>query len=187
MFFALSFHRLGAAGVGKTCLIQQCVSGRFMVDYDPTIEGSFRTSKFTLDEAPCVLDIFDSVEPGNPDSMRDMSIEVGQGFILMYSITSRASLDEIGTYWDLVCRIKQKSKIAVCLVGAKCDLEVDRQVSVQEGQDYAKNFGAAFFETSAKTRLNIEAPFYELVREIKREGGWSPDAASSHGARCSIM
>lgn len=55
------------------------------------------------------------------------------------------------------------------LIGNKCDLEADRQVSTAEGQELARNFGCPFFESSAKTRVNVEESFYELVREIRKE------------------
>ena len=41
------------------------------------------------------------------------------------------------------------------------------QVAVVEGRDLAKNFGVPFMETSAKTRVNVEESFHELVREIR--------------------
>ena len=35
-----------------------------------------------------------------------------------------------------------------------------------EGRDLAKNFGVPFFESSAKSRINVEEAFYELVRSF---------------------
>lgn len=55
------------------------------------------------------------------------------------------------------------------LVGNKCDLASERKISTTEGQDLAKSFGIPFFETSAKTRVNVEEVFYSLVREIRKE------------------
>jgi len=54
------------------------------------------------------------------------------------------------------------------ICGNKVDLESDRQVAVVEGRDLAKNFGVPFMETSAKTRVNVEESFHELVREIRK-------------------
>ena len=54
------------------------------------------------------------------------------------------------------------------LVGNKCDLESDRQVSSQEGKDLAKTFGCPFVETSAKQRVRVDDTFYDVVREIRR-------------------
>lgn len=52
-------------------------------------------------------------------------------------------------------------------MGNKCDLEDQREVSPEEGQELAKKFKAPFYETSAKTRVNVEAAFMQCVREIR--------------------
>jgi hypothetical protein len=46
----------------------------------------------------------------------------------------------------------------------QCDLVDNREVSNVEGRDLAKSFGVPFFESSAKSRINVEEAFYELVR-----------------------
>jgi len=53
-------------------------------------------------------------------------------------------------------------------VGNKCDLDHEREVSVEEGQNLARQFGCKFIETSAKSRKNVEQAFYDIVREIRR-------------------
>jgi GTPase KRas len=50
------------------------------------------------------------------------------------------------------------------VIGNKCDLEVERRVSFEEGLKYAQSEGS-FFETSAKTRINIENTFKEIIRK----------------------
>jgi len=61
--------------------------------------------------------------------------------------------------------------VPMVLSGNKCDLESERQVTTAEGQDLAKSFACPFFETSAKSRINVEEAFYDLVREIRKENG----------------
>lgn len=78
------------------------------------------------------------------------------------------------------------------LCGNKCDLEADRQVTTGEGQELAKSFGCPFFESSAKTRINVEESFYELVREIRKElQGESKDGKKKKGKKakpnCSLL
>jgi hypothetical protein len=46
----------------------------------------------------------------------------------------------------------------------QCDLVDNREVSNVEGRDLAKSFEVPFFESSAKSRINVEEAFYELVR-----------------------
>lgn len=41
------------------------------------------------------------------------------------------------------------------IVGNKADIEDERAVTRSEGQEFANKYGASFFETSAKTRLNV--------------------------------
>lgn len=45
--------------------------------------------------------------------------------------------------------------MAIILVGNKCDLE-RREVSAEEGAQFARQNGLIFLETSAKTAKNVE-------------------------------
>ena len=50
-----------------------------------------------------------------------------------------------------------------------CLIKFYRSMTVfPEGRDLAKNFGCKFIETSAKTLINVDKAFNELVREIRR-------------------
>ena len=70
--------------------------------------------------------------------MRDQYMRTGQGFMLVYAITSRSSFDEIASFREQILRVKDKDKVPMTLIGNKCDLETERQVTTSEGQDLAK-------------------------------------------------
>jgi GTPase KRas protein len=53
----------------------------------------------------------------------------GEGFLLVYSVTSRTSFDEILTFHQQILRVKDQDAVPVILVANKCDLEYERQVS----------------------------------------------------------
>ena len=63
-----------------------------------------------------------------------------------------------------VVAARGKVQIAYVLVGNKCDLSSDRQVSTEEGANRAKSFGCPLFETSAKTPTNVEEAFMCLFQ-----------------------
>lgn len=63
--------------------------------------------------------------------MREQYMRTGEGFLLVYSITSRQSFEEIMTFQQQILRVKDKDYFPIIVVGNKCDLDADRQVSKQ--------------------------------------------------------
>jgi len=81
------------------------------------------------------------------------------------------------------------------LVGNKCDLVDSRVVAASEGADLARSFGCKFLESSAKSRVNVEECFFELVREIRKSLGTDIEKKPSRkngkdgkkGSKCSLF
>merc|ERR1711974_128 len=168
---------VGAGGVGKSALTVQLVQGRFLEEYDPTIEDSYR-KQVTIDDQHCILNILDTAGQEEYSAMKDQYMRRGDGFLCVYSITSKASFGEIDEYVDSIRRIKDTDNVPVMIVGNKADLEDDREVPKSEGDAKARSYGAStFLETSAKTKTNVEESFYQLVREIRKKApGGSGDS-----------
>eukprot|EP01105_Mastigella_eilhardi_P007411 TRINITY_DN1886_c0_g1_i5.p1 TRINITY_DN1886_c0_g1~~TRINITY_DN1886_c0_g1_i5.p1 ORF type:complete len:203 (-),score=75.66 TRINITY_DN1886_c0_g1_i5:75-638(-) len=159
---------VGGGGVGKSALTIQFIQSHFINEYDPTIEDSYRKQVVIDNEPTCLLDILDTAGQEEYSAMRDQYMRHGQGFLCVYAINSRSSFDEIATFRDQILRVKDADKVPMVLCGNKCDLEQDRKVTTQEGADLAKTYACAFKETSARTRVNVEESFFELVREIRK-------------------
>lgn len=58
-------------------------------------------------------------------------MRTGEGFLLVYSITSRQSFEEITTFQQQILRVKDKDYFPMVVVGNKCDLEGEREVTRQ--------------------------------------------------------
>jgi GTPase KRas protein len=158
---------VGTGGVGKSSLTIQLINHHFMEDYDPTIEDSYRM-QVAIDGITCLLDILDTAGQEEFSAMRDQYMRGGQGFACVYSITSRSSFEELSIFREQILRVKETNDVPMILVGNKCDLEDSRVVSSLEGHDLAKSFGCQFLEASAKSRINVEQSFFELVRDIRK-------------------
>ncbi|KAF7375184.1 Ras-like protein [Mycena sanguinolenta] len=158
---------VGGGGVGKSALTIQFIQEHFVDEYDPTIEDSYR-KQCVIDDEVALLDVLDTAGQEEYGAMREQYMRTGEGFLLVYSITSRDSFEEISTYHQQILRVKDQDAFPVIVVANKCDLEYERQVGMNEGRDLAKHFGCKFIETSAKQRINVDEAFSNLVREIRR-------------------
>jgi len=170
---------VGVGGVGKSCLTIQYISNKFVDDYDPTLEDSYR-KQVTIDSEECILDIFDTAGQEDFSAVRDQYMRTGDGFLCVYSITLQASFDEAVSLHDHILRVKDSDSVPFVLVGNKCDLEEDREIPFDKGQNLSKDLKCPFLEASAKTRFNVVEAFETLVREIKRFRNQVPEPGDSN-------
>ena len=72
--------------------------------------------------------------------------------------------------YNYILKVKDTTSIACVLVGNKCDLEKDRQVSKEEAQELAEHYdNCPFFETSSKERTNVNELFIKCSRQITKK------------------
>ena len=158
----------GAGGVGKSSLVLRFVRGTFRESYIPTIEDTYR-QVISCNKQVCTLQITDTTGSHQFPAMQRLSISKGHAFILVYSITSRQSLEELRPIFAEILDIKgDVETIPVMLVGNKCDESSGREVTLTSGQALAKQWNCAFMETSAKTSHNVKELFQELLQLEKR-------------------
>jgi len=160
---------LGGGGVGKSALTIRLVTDNFLDEYDPTIEDSYR-KQVQIDGKPALLDILDTAGQEEFSSMQDQWMRDGKGFLLVYSIVSRQSFDEVAMLREKILRTKDDDdgeNVPIVMAGNKCDLENSRQVTAEEGQKLAEEWNCAFFETSARDKINNVECFYKVVQLIR--------------------
>merc|ERR1719204_214274 len=115
-----------------------------------------------------LLDILDTAGQEEYSSLQDQWIREGDGYLLVYSITETNTLDDCEVLHQKIARIKEHDESPIVLAGNKCDLENNRKVSKADGQEKAQELGCSFMETSAKTSINTNEVFYQLVRNIRK-------------------
>ncbi|KAI5464224.1 ras family-domain-containing protein [Mariannaea sp. PMI_226] len=158
---------LGAGGVGKSCLTAQFVHNEWIESYDPTIEDSYRT-QLQVDGRQVILEILDTAGTEQFVAMRDLYMKTGQGFLLVFSITSSSSLSELAGLREEIIRIKDDENVPIVIVGNKCDLEENRAVPRAKGFSISQRWGAPYYEASARTRTNVDEVFVDLCRQMLR-------------------
>ncbi|VDP18260.1 unnamed protein product [Soboliphyme baturini] len=150
-----------------------------MREYKIVVLGSGGVGKSALqvevDGQQCMLEILDTAGTEQFTAMRDLYMKNGQGFVLVYSITAQSTFNDLIDLRDQILRVKDTDDVTACdfkvpmiLIGNKCDLEDERVVGKDQGQNLARQFNCAFLETSAKAKINVNEVFYDLVRQINR-------------------
>ena len=81
-----------------------------------------------IDDEVALLDVLDTAGQEEYSAMREQYMRTGEGFLLVYSITSRQSFEEITTFQQQILRVKDKDYFPMVVVGNKCDLEGAREV-----------------------------------------------------------
>ncbi|KAH3758015.1 Ras GTPase [Pelomyxa schiedti] len=157
---------VGLGGVGKSAFTISFVKDRFIEVYDPTIEDCYR-KQVSVDDVDCLLNILDTAGQEELSTLRDQYMRTGQGFILMFSMTSRASFADTGSLFRHILEVKDSSRVPVIIVGNKADLPQEWRVTPAEANELARMLEVSFVLASAKTKINVEETFHLLVREIR--------------------
>ncbi|ELP89032.1 hypothetical protein EIN_164320 [Entamoeba invadens IP1] len=162
---------LGSGSVGKSAITVQFISGAFIAVYDPTIEDFYRTSVIIKNES-ILIDVVDTAGQDEYKSLRDQYMQTGDGFVVVYSISSENSFIEANKIYQSLFTLANKDinkdHIPIVLCGNKCDLHIkERQISIEQGASLAESLGTLFFETSAKLGINVKEAFTSLVQDIR--------------------
>ncbi|XP_055988087.1 ras-related protein Rap-1b-like, partial [Sorex fumeus] len=158
-----------SGGVGKSALTVQFVQRIFVEKYDSTIEDSYR-KQVEVDVQQCMLEILDTAGAEQFTAMRNLYMKNGQGFVLVYSITAQSTCNDLQDQREQILRVKDTDDVPVILVGNKCDLEDGRIVGKEQGQNRARQWNnCAFLGSSAKSKINVNEIFYDLVWQINRK------------------
>lgn len=121
-------------------------------------------------EVKCHLDAFYLARSYILTSYRELYMKQGQGFLLVFSITSMSSLNELSELREQIIRIKDDEKVPLVIVGNKSDLEDDRAVPRAKAFGLSQSWGnAPYYETSARRRANVNEVFVDLCRQIIRK------------------
>lgn len=187
---------LGSGGVGKSCLTAQFVQNVWIESYDPTIEDSYRKA-IEVDGRHVILEILDTAGTEQFTAMRELYMKTGQGFLLVFSITSMNSLYELNELREQIRQIKEANDVPMVLVGNKSDLEDDRAVSRARAFKTSQDWGGVpYYEASARRRANVDEVFVDLCRQIimkdrrehKRPHPHRPPIKPKHHRpRCTIL
>lgn len=149
---------MGAAAVGKTSLIKQCLYHCFSEDYEKTIEDSFfyKGDKFDLE-------IIDTSGSHNFPDMMKIAIMAGDVFVLVYSVEDWATFDRVGCIRKQITELRG-ADIPLIIVGNKADI-LEREVPVEVADSVVCiDWGCKYHDVSAKASAQACDVFNDVLK-----------------------
>ncbi|NVM37040.1 MAG: GTP-binding protein [Candidatus Lokiarchaeota archaeon] len=173
---------VGDGGVGKTALTLRFSKGFFTEDYKMTIGVDFHVKTINIDSIEGLirakLQIWDTGGQERFSSIRPMYYRGSLGALLIFDLTNAGSFEHL-PQWIEEVRANVKTEIPLLLVGNKNDLVDQRTVSLEEINNFTRNFKLYYMETSAKTGEGVGDCFYILA--CLMIGSGVPDQLISRG------
>ena len=154
--------------LAKTSLLYKLTDNNFTNDTTSTIGVDFRTKVMNIDNQKIKLSIWDTAGQERFRAITAPYYRNVHGTILVYDITNRESFNHLNKWITDIDKYSREN-VSKILIGNKTDLQAERKVSYDEGQQLAKDQGFHFIEISAKTTDNIEDVFVVMINEICKD------------------
>ena len=155
---------IGDSSVGKTCILLRFSDDNFPTTHMPTIGIDFKIKSINVGGQVVKLQVWDTAGQERFRTITQTYYKGAMGIILVYDCTEEKSFANISNWMKQIEQHASKDVVKV-LVGNKADKD-DRVVDTETGKQLADEYGLAFFETSAKTGLNISELFQYVAQTI---------------------
>ena len=184
---AIKISLLGDQNVGKTCICGAFLGLDFIGDTLSTIgKDKMEASMKMEDGEEMKLVIWDTAGQERFQSIALSSIKNSQGIIVVFDVTSKKSFNNVLRWLE---QINEKTNsVIIVLFGNKCDIE-EREVGKEEAEKFALEHNLTYFETSAKSKININEGFSKVANEAyvkfgNKTGIELEEAQKSEGRGC---
>jgi len=155
---------LGKHSVGKTCLVERYLHGKFKDSTVATVGAAFGAKKLTANGKEVTLGIWDTAGQERYESMSRIYYRSAKATIVCFDLTDAKSFDKVKFWVEELLANEEGCDIYV--VGTKLDLiqeGTERGRSAAEVKEYASKIGGKVFESSSKTGDGIEELFQDIA------------------------
>jgi small GTP-binding protein len=156
---------IGDSGVGKTNIMSKYLKNQFMENSKATVGVEFGSKLFNHEGHKIKAQIWDTAGQEKYKAITGAYYKGSKGAFVVYDITRKETFASVER-WVNDLKSTSDPKLTIILIGNKNDMEDQRQVTKEQGEEKAKSFGCAFLETSALSGDNLDKAFTLMVKEI---------------------
>lgn len=164
-FFSLFF--LLCARQGKTCLCQQFLQEKFLIEHKETVD-EMHSVELSLVDRRIILEILDTAGIDEFPVMRRIAISHGDAFLILYAVNDAHSFEIARQMYELVREIKADAihTIPLVIVANKCDIELDKYEITREYADMIvrQQWQIPLVETTCHQRESVLNTFRVLLQ-----------------------
>ncbi len=162
--WALKLLFVGDEGVGKTDLMCRVSDGVYIDGFSSKLGSSFGAKRVDMDPVRVQLQIWNVADSPKFEKLRPQFYRGGAGAVYVFSLTDRASFDNIPKWVEEVHKVL--GVIPAILVGNRRDARQRRLVSKQEAKQLAKHLGIPYIEMGADPVPLLESALHHMVLDI---------------------
>ena len=156
---------VGDSFVGKTNIMSRYLKNEFHDDSKATVGVEFGSKQFNIDGHTIKAQIWDTAGQERYKAITSAYYKGAKGAFVVYDITRKGSFESVEKWVNDLKAAADKS-LTIILVGNKCDLEDQRQVTKEQGEEKANHLELAFMETSAFSGENLEKAFELMIKQV---------------------
>ena len=164
-YYSFKFIVIGDQSVGKTNIINRFAKKDFTNEYKVTIGMEFLSYYLKINNRVFNIQLWDTAGQERFHSIVKGYFSNSTCAIVVYDITQRSSFNSVKD-WVEECKNYTNKNVLLLLVGNKTDLKDKREISTEEGREFAEKNGMEFFESSALTGDNIDHIFVSACQII---------------------
>ena len=156
---------IGESGVGKTCLLLRFTDDSFTANHLTTIGIDFKIKIINIENKIIKLQIWDTAGQERFRTITTSYYKGAHAIVIVFDITDKDSFEHVKVWMQDIDKFAKQGVMRI-LVGNKCDLEHQRAVTKDQGNEMALKYGIKYIETSAKDTINIEELFVNTAKNL---------------------
>ena len=155
---------IGETAVGKTSIITQYINNEFNPDVKSSIGVDNLIKEMEIENTKIKFELWDTPGQEIYTSANKIFMKNTDIALIVYDITNKETFEKVNHWINLVKEVNGNRNLIIGIAANKSDLYENTEVNREEGEEYAKNINALYFESTATDHENVVNIFEELIK-----------------------